>query len=140
MSDPYQNKLRLRACGVLVEHGSVLLVELRSPVSDQWVWTPPGGGVCFGDSIEATIKREFLEETGLEVEVGEFLFRNELIEDPFHAVELFHMVRKVGGELSIGSDPERSPEDQLIRDVRFIETYKLREMNVVPEYIRTRFR
>lgn len=139
MPDPYQNKLRLRACGILVEHGTVLMVELRSPVTGEWVWTPPGGGVQFGDTIAATIEREFREETGLQVKTGEFLFRNELIENDFHAVEIFHIVKRTGGELQMGTDPERPEDEQLIRDLRFIKTEDLKTMNVVPEYIRTRF-
>lgn len=36
-------------------------------------WDLPGGTNEFGESPEETLKREILEETGLEVEVGEML-------------------------------------------------------------------
>lgn len=36
-------------------------------------WEFPGGGVEFGDTLEATLKREIMEEYGVEIKVGELL-------------------------------------------------------------------
>lgn len=51
--------------GYLVEDGKVLLVHHNR--FDKWV--PPGGHIESGDTFANAARREFLEETGLEVEV-----------------------------------------------------------------------
>ena len=41
---------------------------------DGSLWAPPGGGMEYGESAHAALKREFMEETHLEIEVERFLF------------------------------------------------------------------
>src|SRR5690606_18269322 len=36
-------------------------------------WTLPGGGVKYGEQLEEAVVREVFEETGYQVELGEFL-------------------------------------------------------------------
>ena len=53
----------------IVQDGKVLLVKRRyEPLAGQW--SLPGGAVEVGETLEACVAREMLEETGLEVEVG----------------------------------------------------------------------
>jgi len=59
------------------------------------LWAPPGGGMDFGQSVEENLTREFREETGLKVEVKRFLFINEFLAVPLHAVELFFEVTRI---------------------------------------------
>jgi 8-oxo-dGTP diphosphatase len=129
----YEGKIRVRSCGVLIEHGKVLLVQIYSPVIKELVWTVPGGGVEFGESISDALKREFREETSLEVEIKEFLHIHELIEPPFHAVEFYFRVGKLSGEQQLGSDPEHEEGQQLIKDLRFIEIDDLDQYKIKPE-------
>ncbi|MDZ7689989.1 MAG: NUDIX domain-containing protein [Balneolaceae bacterium] len=65
----YKGRIRIRVNGLLVKDNALLMVRMRSPVTNQQVWMPPGGGLQFKESMEACLKREFLEETGLQVEV-----------------------------------------------------------------------
>lgn len=118
VSDLYGNRLRVRACGICTEGNSLLLVNHRGLSAGDF-WAPPGGGVELGESAVDALRREFLEETGLEVEVAEFLFACELLRQPLHAIELFFKVRISGGELKSGSDPE-SGARQLITAARFL--------------------
>ena len=49
--------------------GKVVLVKRRfEPLAGQW--SLPGGRLELGETLEAGLAREMLEETGLEVEVG----------------------------------------------------------------------
>ena len=77
MSD-YQDKIRVRSCGILVKDESVLLVQLRSPISRELIWTPPGGGVRLNEKLEQTVQREFFEETSLTIAVKGLLHINEI--------------------------------------------------------------
>lgn len=84
------------------------------------LWIPPGGGMEYGTSLVKNLKREIREETGLEVNVKNFICGNEHLEPPLHAVELFFEVEMMGGELSLGKDPELPDENQMIDKVAFV--------------------
>lgn len=138
MSDSiYSGKLRVRVAGLLAEGGRLLLIRLYSPVLNSDIWTAPGGGVEFGETMEEALKREFQEETGLSIEVRKLLHINELIELPYHAIELFFEVDKVSGELYLGQDPEHYSENQLLKEVRFFEENELSGIPVKPEVLKT---
>lgn len=135
----YEGKVRVRACGLLEQDNKLLLLQVHSPVTDSLIWIPPGGGVEMGESLSKTVKREFKEETGLEVTVHNLLHINELIEPPFHAVELYFRVKKSGGSLTQGFDPEHSPDAQLIRDIGFFSEPEIKKMKLSPEYLKSAY-
>jgi 8-oxo-dGTP diphosphatase len=101
----YGNKIRVRVCGLCQAHDKILLVNHNSITKTNF-WAPPGGGLNFGESAEECLKREFLEESGLQIEVGNFLFACELIRHPLHALELFFKVSPLTFHLKTGTDPE----------------------------------
>ncbi|MFM8834457.1 MAG: NUDIX domain-containing protein [Cytophagales bacterium] len=101
----YGNRLRIRACGWLVQNGGVLLAN-HVGITNNNFWAPPGGGIEFREKARDCILREWAEETGISVEVREFLFACEFIGDDLHAVELFFAVVQTGGQLQLGNDPE----------------------------------
>lgn len=116
----YGNRLRVRVCGLYQEGDRLLMVRHRGLGSTGTFWSPPGGGVEFGETVPGALIREFKEETGLDVEVVDLLFVNEFIQPPLHALELFFKVTVTGGLLRQGIDPEMSADAQLIDDVRLM--------------------
>lgn len=125
----FGNKLRVRVCGICIKEQSVLLVNHHSLNESGDFWAPPGGGMEFGSSAEENLKREFLEETGLKIEIEKFLFVHEYLKPPLHAIELIYKVRSVGGKLIRGFDPEMKKSEQIINDVQFISMYQLQNMD-----------
>lgn len=119
----YGNKVRVRACGICWDKDALLLVNHKG-LSASNFWAPPGGGVEFGQSIEACLTKEFLEETGLKIKVGKFMFGCEFISNPLHAIELFFEIYTEGGKLRAGKDPEI----QIIDDVKFLTFDKIRAL------------
>ena len=114
----FGNKIRIRVCGICELQGGLLLVNHSGITMDDF-WAPPGGGIEFGESMETCLKREFLEETGLKISVGEYAFTCEYVHPPLHAIEIFFKVITVGGDLSVGMDPEML-DNQIIKEVKFI--------------------
>jgi ADP-ribose pyrophosphatase YjhB (NUDIX family) len=49
------------------------LALIRKPQFEAGVWRPPGGGIKPGEAFEDGVRREALEETGLEVELRRYL-------------------------------------------------------------------
>jgi len=49
------------------------LALIRKPQFEEGVWRPPGGGIKPGEDFEDGVRREALEETGLEVELRRYL-------------------------------------------------------------------
>ncbi|MCF2444208.1 NUDIX hydrolase [Dyadobacter sp. CY345] len=126
----YGNKLRVRVCGICIQDDQILLVRHNFVGSENIFWSPPGGGMEFGESAPAVVAREFFEETGLVVEVGQMLFVNELILPPLHAVEIFFHVEIVSGSLTKGFDPEFSAENQILQEVSYLT---MKEVKQLPE-------
>lgn len=54
------------AGGILTNYKNEILLQKRSDFKS---WGLPGGALEFGETAPAACKREFLEETGLEVEI-----------------------------------------------------------------------
>jgi 8-oxo-dGTP diphosphatase len=111
----YGGKVRVRACGICWQADRLLMVN-HAAITATDFWAPPGGGVEFGQSVSDTLKKEFREETGLDIIPGPFLFGCEYIQKPIHSIELFYAVETNAGQLRKGHDPEV----QIIKDVRFL--------------------
>jgi 8-oxo-dGTP diphosphatase len=114
----YGNQLRVRVCGICVQEDKILLINHSGMNESGEFWSPPGGGLQFGETIEDCLKREFLEETNTIISVGKFLKVNEFLEPPLHAIELFYEVKIVAGEMQVGFDPEM--EQQIIKEVKWL--------------------
>ncbi|MFP4089265.1 MAG: NUDIX domain-containing protein [Cyclobacteriaceae bacterium] len=124
ISDTYGKRLRVRVCGLCFEGDKLLLVRHTS-LTEGLFYAPPGGGMEFGENAECCLIREFEEETGLQIEVGEFLFVHEFNAPPLHAIELFFSVHAKGGKLITGSDPEMAAEHQIIESVAFMSPQEI---------------
>ncbi|HYG39058.1 MAG TPA: NUDIX hydrolase [Cytophagales bacterium] len=117
----FGNKVRIRACGLCVDDNKILLIKHLQIGKNGHLWIPPGGGLNFGESIEECLIREFKEETGLTVSVKDLRFVYEYLQPPLHAVELFFKVEIIEGTLIKGIDPELSPQNQMIDEVKFCD-------------------
>lgn len=123
----YGNRTRIRVCGLCYDRDRLLLVSHRGLGAASF-WAPPGGGIEFGSSAAENLRREFREETGLDVTVGGFLFVCEYLHPPLHGVELFCHVQPTGGQLRTGHDPEMEAGRQIIHEVRYCTTAELEQL------------
>ncbi len=119
IEETFGHSVRIRVCGICIEEGKLLLVN-HAMGRKMELWLPPGGGINLNESAEEALIREFKEETGLNIEVEKFMFVNEFKSGVLHAIELFFKVKKTGGTLAKGFDPELSKGHQIINKVEFV--------------------
>jgi 8-oxo-dGTP diphosphatase len=115
----YGNTLRVRVCGLCYRDNELLLIK-HVGLGDGFLWSMPGGGLTFGENAENRLKTEFLEETGLRIQIKEFLFACEFISGSLHAIELYFEVLTENDEPITGTDPEMPLNHQLITEVKFM--------------------
>lgn len=94
---------------VIVDSNRVVLVRRGSePLAGQW--SLPGGAVETGETLEACVAREMVEETGLHVEVGpvvevfDRITRDDEGRVQYHYVLVDYLCWPAGGTLQAGSD------------------------------------
>lgn len=108
---------------VFVGERLVLVRRRHEPLAGQW--SLPGGTVEIGETLEAAVARELLEETGLAVEVGPVVdvFDRILVDERrrvrFHYVLIDFLCRAVRGELAARSDAS----DVILVDPGAVDTY-----------------
>ncbi|TAE72749.1 MAG: NUDIX hydrolase [Bacteroidetes bacterium] len=132
----YGNRLRIRATGICIENDKILLIKHIQLGKLGYLWSFPGGGVDFGEDIKTTIKREFLEETGLEVEVKHLLFVHQYLDLPLHSIEFCFLVTKIKGNLMKGIDPEI--EKQMIKEVAFLDIEQIKNIPRLAKHFKLR--
>ncbi len=123
----FGNKLRVRVCGLCLDDDRLLMINHKG-IKDGDFWAPPGGGLEFGETIENSLKREFAEETGLDVDIQDFRFICEFIHLPLHAIEMFFVVKNKKGILKKGFDPEMM-DKQIIQEVKFMSWEEITGLN-----------
>jgi 8-oxo-dGTP diphosphatase len=95
--------------GVVISKGRALLIRRGGPPLEGQ-WSIPGGMLEVGETLLEGVRRELLEETGVEVRVGELIEVFERInldgqgKTRYHFVVLDYLCEAVGGDARAGSD------------------------------------
>jgi ADP-ribose pyrophosphatase YjhB (NUDIX family) len=91
MTPEDQNKkFIVRTRAVIVHHGKILVVKHSH---DHSFYALPGGHVEWAEDIKDSLKREIIEELGIEPKIGRLLFVNNFIEEEIkQSIEFFFEV------------------------------------------------
>ena len=99
--------------GALIFDGANILLVERAKDPLKGYWSLPGGILETGEKLEEAIRREVLEETGLEVEplsifeVFERIMPDASGRAEYHYVLIDYFCRPTGGRLEAASDVSR---------------------------------
>jgi len=109
MKRDYPDRPIIGVGAAIVSNGRILLVRRAAePLKGQW--SIPGGALEVGEKLHDGIRREALEETGLQVEhqlvleVFDSIFHDERGRTQYHYVLIDYLCRVTGGEACAGSD------------------------------------
>jgi 8-oxo-dGTP diphosphatase len=96
--------------GAVIFRGEEVLLVRRGQEPGKGSWSLPGGMVEVGENLEAAIKREVWEETGLTVKVLgitavlERIYRDDVDKVPYHYVLIDFACEYLSGEVTPASD------------------------------------
>ena len=109
----YPSRPILGIGAIILDRDRVLLVERGKPPLEGF-WSLPGGVLEVGETLESGIRREVLEETGLEiqtrgvVEIFERIMLDAAGKPEYHYVLIDYLCRTTGGVLCAASDCARA--------------------------------
>jgi ADP-ribose pyrophosphatase YjhB (NUDIX family) len=105
----YPRRPILGVGAIILDRDRVLMVERGRPPL-QGMWSLPGGVLEAGETLEQGLRREILEETGLEiqphgvVEIFERIMRDAEGRPEYHYVVIDYLCSATGGALRAASD------------------------------------
>lgn len=117
------------------EENRILLVCHHVEGKD--IWLPPGGSIEEGETSQQAAVREVFEETGLTVSIRRLIWHVEEVSKRGQRFAVYFVGSIENGQLALGSDPEFSQEEQVLRDVGFFTREEVESLpHVYPPYLR----
>ena len=97
-------KIRIRVAGLVVKDDTILLIAHKK--RNDIYWLLPGGGVEYRESLDNALKREFKEELGLDVDVGDIAMIADSIEPngKRHIINVIFWCNLISEAIQLGSE------------------------------------
>jgi len=129
MTRQYPDRPIFGVGAIIFEGDKVLLIKRGSPPLEGY-WSLPGGAQETGETVEAALIREILEETGLQIEIINFATMVDIIDlddagkARHHYTVADYICRVTGGELQTGGDAA---------DARWVKIIDLKNFQLTPK-------
>jgi len=113
------NNIRV-GCSALIKHDDKLLLGIRDKEPNRGMLITPGGGVELFENMKDTVKREIMEETGLEICNIHQLKTYEIIDSPNeHRIIIYWSADYKGNSINSGSD---------LKNAKFYTKYEIQQL------------
>lgn len=114
--------IRIGTASIIEDDDGRILLTKRNKEPLRGYWVLPGGGIKFGERIEDALKREIKEETGLNIDIRDFITHYEIInkKSKVHRIIFYYKSKSKGG---VGKPSDDTSELKWIypKDVRLME-------------------
>lgn len=115
---------------IIIKDGQILLIKRGSDPS-YGKWSVPGGHIELGETMEAALKREVMEEVGIDVKINRLAGVYDLIVQDgenitYHYVLIEFFADTVSGNIKAGSDA---------LECRWVPLTKIDEFDLTPTVI-----
>ena len=120
-----KKNIRIRVAGVIIKDNKLLLIAHKKKKKIYWLL--PGGGVQFGESLEESLKREFLEELQVNIKVKEPVIICDSVDpnNKRHIVNICFLCDCDNGPLMLG-------KDHRLYDFKFFDKEKISNITIFP--------
>lgn len=127
--------IRLQARVIIKDNDKILLV--KNPRKD--FWYVPGGGMEESEDIYNCAVREAKEETGLNIELGNMLYAQELYDSETNIIhfEIFFLASLKPGEVFNHRHKDTDPDG--VTDIKWFSKEDLQNIAVYPERLKNDF-
>jgi ADP-ribose pyrophosphatase YjhB (NUDIX family) len=116
--------------GLVFDRGGRVLLIRRGGEPHKGRWSIPGGMLDVGETMPEGVRREVLEETGIDVEVGPLVTAfDRILRDEADDVEYHYVLVDFLCEAPRGSVPRAASD---ARDARFVHPEELSEYETTP--------
>lgn len=127
-------KLNIRAAAIVENNGKILLHKNKN----EEFYALPGGRIQLGEEAETTIKREFKEEMGIDVEIRKFrgIVENffEMNEKQYHEYMILFEAQpksnRIYGQSKVKGIEENSELEFIWEDINSLNELDLRPSNI----------
>lgn len=128
-------------CGALIINDKKETLLLKRGVKSKnqaGYWSKPGGTVEFGEKIEDTIRREIMEEFGVEIELIKFLgFTNHIMkEENQHWLSISYLAKIIKGEPK-NLEPEKHDEIRWFKLNNLPDKLAQTTSEIIEEYLKS---
>ena len=83
----YRRRINVR--GVIYKNGKIFAQKLKNKDGENNFWSTPGGGLDDGEDLLSGLRREMMEETGIEPQIGRLLFIQQFNDGEKERLEFF---------------------------------------------------
>ncbi len=134
MTNLSNERFHVGVYGIFINQGKILLIK-KSRGAYKGMFDLPGGGVEFGEKVEETLKREFIEETGIILGNYSFFGNNEYFCDYFNESGELRKLHHLGLYYKVSASFETIKSEADGQDslgAEFIDINELDKIEIAP--------
>ena len=117
-----KNLPQIKVCAGILRRGNLILIGQRAEKKYNGLWEFPGGKIEMGETPEECLKRELLEELGIDCVVGDLVCRTECLREDKIIILYTYVIQEFSGEM----------QNLVHRDLKWISLKDLRKDQLLP--------